>query len=76
MDVTLHDAYSEATGGTDAKVTNLQIASGAGAGSTATSTDAYTFAAGSTIFIRTEATTASVYNANVTMFFKTTHVSD
>ena len=76
MDVTLHDAYSEATGGTDAKVSNLQIASGSAAGSTDTSTDAYTFSAGTSVFVRTAATTAAVYNANVTMFFKTTHVVD
>ena len=77
MDVTLHDNYTEAsTSFADPKVSNLQIASGADQGSTDTSTDAYTFSAGQTIFVRVEATTANVYNANVTMWFKTTHVAD
>lgn len=80
MDVTLHDNYAEAsTAFADVKVGTalnpLTIASADAAGTIDTSNEAYTFTAGTSIFIRVAATTAPVYNANVTMWFKTTHVA-
>ena len=74
--VTLHDSYAEAAADSDAKVAGLSIADDAAVGAMDTSTTSYTFSAGSTIFVRVEATTNTVLNTMVTMWFKTTHVAD
>jgi hypothetical protein len=70
FDVSLHDSYADADSDSDIKVGGLLIANGAAAGTTDTSVEAATFAAGTSIFVRMEATTANVGGAQVTMFFK------
>lgn len=69
LDVTLHDSYAEAAGDTDAKV-SVQIANSDGAGTIATATTAYTFTAGTGIFVRFEATTADCDDVHAAMWFK------
>jgi len=70
LDVSLHDSYADADSDSDIKVGGLQIANGAAVGTTDTSDTGTTFAAGTSIFVRMEATTANVGGAQVTMFFK------
>ena len=70
FDVSLHDSYADADSDSNVRVGGLQIANAAAVGTTDTSTTAYTFGAGTSIFVRMEATTANVGGAQVTMFFK------
>ena len=70
FDVSLHDSYAGADSDSDVKVGGLLIANAAAVGTTDTSDTGYTFAAGTSIFVRMEATTANVGGAQVTMFFK------